>query len=110
MKDAAWCYPSPKTHVHVRNCVTFKTGRGIIVSRDTGKSLCSLQSKRLGQAAAENPSRVVSSDGPVLHFEESADLDSMLPKKSDLRTAEPTVCISPRSAKLMDGRHDSEND
>ena len=31
IRDAAWCYPEPKTHAHVRDCVTFAVGKGIQV-------------------------------------------------------------------------------
>ncbi|KAJ1456533.1 hypothetical protein M885DRAFT_616172 [Pelagophyceae sp. CCMP2097] len=30
--DVAWCYPTPETHTHVRDCLTFKSPKVTLVA------------------------------------------------------------------------------
>ena len=37
VKEAAWGYMEPNTHVHVKECLTFATGKGISIAEENAK-------------------------------------------------------------------------
>jgi len=90
VRDAAWGYPEPKTHVHIKSCVTFVTGKGISVSEDSSgsgshNSLSSLRATSTSVLDRRSTKAVMPNDGVTSFTRCSGQLKT--PESALLRTS-----------------------
>lgn len=96
IKDAAWGYPDPKTHVQVRGCVTFAAGKGITVSTEKLVS-----AGRRARAASAAP--VPSPTPPVAAAVSSAAASNGVPPGPAAVPSDGLTVLDPRDSVSSEG-------
>ena len=55
LENACWCYPEPRTHVEIRDHVTFALGKGVALQRSAKEA--GAPQPTAGRASAESGAR-----------------------------------------------------